>query len=97
MFIFVVRNILFLHLGTFVLLLAYAFLKYLQTHLSGRQFRQLFTWLVTLAAGLVFFGVIGLTYTGVVAPWSGRFYSLYDTGWVVHIPVNNYNVPWMKP
>ncbi len=68
--------------GTFVLLHALGFLKYIQVRLSSRQFRQLFTWLVVLAAALVFLGVVGLTYAGVVAPWSGRFYSLYDTGWV---------------
>ena len=36
--------------------------------------------LVTLAAGGVFAAVVGLTMLGVVAPWSGRFYSLWDTG-----------------
>ena len=33
-----------------------------------------------VSAGLVFAAVVGLTYAGVIAPWSGRFYSLYDTG-----------------
>ena len=66
--------------GTFALLNAYAFLKYVQIRVSGRQFRQLFTWAVIFAAGVVFLVVIALTYAGFVAPWSGRFYSLYDTG-----------------
>ena len=41
--------------------------------------------LVTLAAGGVFAAVVGLTMLGVVAPWSGRFYSLWDTGPFTHI------------
>ena len=68
--------------GTFALLNVYAFLKYVQIRVSGMQFRQLFTWAVIFAAGVVFLAVIALTYmyAGFVAPWSGRFYSLYDTG-----------------
>ena len=25
--------------------------------------------------------MVGLTYTGQIAPWTGRFYSLWDTGY----------------
>ena len=66
--------------GTFALLLAFGFLKYVQTKVSGKQFRQLFKWAVIICAGGVFLAVVGLTYAGIIAPWSGRFYSLYDTG-----------------
>lgn len=59
---------------------AYSFLKYVQAKVTWRQFKQLFTWFVLLAAALVFLAVVGLTYAGIIAPWSGRFYSLYDTG-----------------
>ena len=38
---------------------------------------------LVVSAGLVFLAVIVLTYAGYVAPWSGRFYSLYDTGYVI--------------
>lgn len=32
--------------------------------------------------------LIVLTYAGFVAPWSGRFYSLWDTGYAkIHIPI----------
>jgi len=32
--------------------------------------------------------MMGLTYCGYVAPWSGRFYSLWDTGYAkIHIPI----------
>lgn len=41
---------------------------------------------VTTAMLLVL--LIVLTYAGVVAPWSGRFYSLWDTGYAkIHIPI----------
>lgn len=66
--------------GTFSLLHAYSFLKYIQARVTGKQFRQLFKWAVITSAGLVFLAVVGLTYGGIIAPWSGRFYSLYDTG-----------------
>jgi len=26
-------------------------------------------------------GIVGLTYKGYIAPWTGRFYSLWDTGY----------------
>lgn len=74
--------------GTFVLLQAYAFLKYVQDYLTKQEFRSLFFFGVTGAAGAVFLAVVFLTYTGYVAPWSGRFYSLYDTGYAkIHIPI----------
>lgn len=41
---------------------------------------------VTTAMLLVI--LVVLTYAGVVAPWSGRFYSLWDTGYAkIHIPI----------
>ena len=66
--------------GVFLLLNAFAVLRYLQASLTGRQFKTLFFTAVVGSAGVVFVGVVGLTYMGYVAPWSGRFYSLYDTG-----------------
>jgi len=74
--------------GTFALLQAYAFLNYLKTKLSKTQFRRFFIVAVTLVAGLVFTAVVLLTYAGYIAPWSGRFYSLWDTGYAkIHIPI----------
>jgi dolichyl-diphosphooligosaccharide--protein glycosyltransferase len=35
-----------------------------------------------------FLGLVLLSLSGVIAPWSGRFYSLYDTGYAkIHIPI----------
>lgn len=74
--------------GVFILLNAFAVLRYLQASLTGRQFKTLFFAALVFSAGVVFIGVVGLTYMGYVAPWSGRFYSLYDTGYAkIHIPI----------
>jgi dolichyl-diphosphooligosaccharide--protein glycosyltransferase len=74
--------------GTFALIQAYAFLVYLRSKLSKTQFKQFFILSVGLVAGLVFVSVVGLTYGGYIAPWSGRFYSLWDTGYAkIHIPI----------
>lgn len=63
--------------GVFLLLNAYAFLKYLQNFMSRSDFKMLFFGSISAIAGLVFLGVVLLTYAGYIAPWSGRFYSLW--------------------
>ncbi|XP_054259074.1 dolichyl-diphosphooligosaccharide--protein glycosyltransferase subunit STT3B [Macrosteles quadrilineatus] len=74
--------------GVFMLLIAVAALKYMQSFLSKAEFRYLFTFATLGAAGVVFSTVVVLTYAGVIAPWSGRFYSLWDTGYAkIHIPI----------
>jgi dolichyl-diphosphooligosaccharide--protein glycosyltransferase len=74
--------------GVFALLQAVAFIKYVQTYLSKAEFKYFFIMSGSIAAALVFAVVVGLTWAGVVAPWSGRFYSLWDTGYAkIHIPI----------
>jgi len=74
--------------GVFVLLIVISALKYIQTILSKAEFKYFFTFAAFASAGLVFFTVVVLTYAGVIAPWSGRFYSLWDTGYAkIHIPI----------
>jgi dolichyl-diphosphooligosaccharide--protein glycosyltransferase len=74
--------------GVFCLLFAYSTITYLQSHLTKAEFRHFFFLAVLVSAGVVFLGVVGLTYAGYVAPWSGRFYSLWDTGYAkIHIPI----------
>ncbi|XP_044730393.1 dolichyl-diphosphooligosaccharide--protein glycosyltransferase subunit STT3B isoform X2 [Chrysoperla carnea] len=74
--------------GVFALLIAVGILKYLQSILSKSEFKYLFTVGLLSAAGVVFLTVVALTYAGVIAPWSGRFYSLWDTGYAkIHIPI----------
>lgn len=74
--------------GVFVLVQAYAFLKYLQSKISKQEFKLYLLGGSALVAGLVFITVILLTQLGYIAPWSGRFYSLWDTGYAkIHIPI----------
>ncbi|EEB17292.1 Dolichyl-diphosphooligosaccharide--protein glycosyltransferase subunit STT3B, putative [Pediculus humanus corporis] len=74
--------------GIFALLIAVATLKHMQTVLSKADFKHLFIVGGISAAVLVFLTVVILTYFGVIAPWSGRFYSLWDTGYAkIHIPI----------
>merc|ERR1712088_798095 len=74
--------------GVFALLQAIALLKYLQNYLTKSEFKTFFFFAASSAAGLVFLTVVGLTWAGVIAPWSGHFYSLWDTGYAkIHIPI----------
>jgi len=74
--------------GVFALLIAVATLKHLQTKLTKQEFKKLFIVGSLIAAGVVFATVVALTVAGVIAPWSGRFYSLWDTGYAkIHIPI----------
>jgi dolichyl-diphosphooligosaccharide--protein glycosyltransferase len=56
--------------------------------ISKSQFFVLFVSALTFT---LVFGVLIialLTYAGYIAPWSGRFYSLWDTGYAkIHIPI----------
>jgi dolichyl-diphosphooligosaccharide--protein glycosyltransferase len=74
--------------GVFALLQGYAFLIYMREKLSKKEFFYLFNVAIIGVAGIVFLAVVGLTYAGYIAPWTGRFYSLYDTGYAkIHIPI----------
>lgn len=74
--------------GVFALMFAVGFLKYLQTMMSKSEFKSLVIFGGFISAGIVFLTVVVLTYAGYVAPWSGRFYSLWDTGYAkIHIPI----------
>merc|ERR1719347_50962 len=74
--------------GVFALLQAVAFLTYIRGYLSKAEFKYFFLVAGSISAGVVFLVVVGLTWAGVVAPWSGRFYSLWDTGYAkIHIPI----------
>jgi len=74
--------------GIFGFLQVVAFLDYVRSSVTGRQFQ---TFLYTVVAGLFALGLaglVGLTSLGYIAPWSGRFYSLWDTGYAkIHIPI----------
>ncbi|KAG5717463.1 Dolichyl-diphosphooligosaccharide--protein glycosyltransferase subunit stt3, partial [Termitomyces sp. T112] len=67
-------------LGVFGLLQIVAFAQLVRSHVSSQQFQSI------VIAGVVTIGIlgalaiVGLTYKGWIAPWTGRFYSLWDTG-----------------
>ncbi|KAK4227229.1 family 66 putative glycosyltransferase [Podospora fimiseda] len=75
-------------LGIFGFLQLLAFLDYVRSAVPSKQF-QTFLWV--FAGGIFAIGLAGLviaTSAGIIAPWSGRFYSLWDTGYAkIHIPI----------
>jgi dolichyl-diphosphooligosaccharide--protein glycosyltransferase len=74
--------------GAFLLLQAVGGFLFIRSLVTFRDIQKLFFALVIGSAGVVFLGVVVLTYAGYIAPWSGRFYSLYDTGYAkIHIPI----------
>ncbi|KAG0016738.1 oligosaccharyl transferase stt3 subunit, partial [Entomortierella chlamydospora] len=75
-------------LGVFGLLQLYAFAELVRGYVSPKQFKTL------LKGGIASVAIVSvviltlLSLTGVVAPFTGRFYSLYDTGYAkIHIPI----------
>ncbi|KAK3693859.1 glycosyltransferase family 66 protein [Podospora appendiculata] len=75
-------------LGIFGFLQLVAFLSYVRSAIPGRQY-QTFLWLFaggTFAVALA--GLVIATSAGIIAPWGGRFYSLWDTSYAkIHIPI----------
>jgi dolichyl-diphosphooligosaccharide---protein glycosyltransferase len=67
--------------GVFGLMQIIAFVELVRSHVSSKQFQQLLMVSVIAAGILGTFAIIGLTYKGWIAPWTGRFYSLWDTGY----------------
>ncbi|KAF3910962.1 hypothetical protein AA313_de0200306 [Arthrobotrys entomopaga] len=75
-------------LGIFGLIQLVAFVDFLRGQVPTKQFNTLLRAIVVLIAVVSFVGLVTLTVTGVIAPWSGRFYSLWDTGYAkIHIPI----------
>lgn len=75
-------------LGIFGLLQLVGFFAFLRDQLPGKQFQTLLVALGGAIFGLMFVALVALTVSGTIAPWSGRFYSLWDTGYAkIHIPI----------
>lgn len=75
-------------LGIFGLAQLIGFAEFLRSRVPGKQFQTLLFGAVLLLFALAFLGLVLLTVTGTIAPWSGRFYSLWDTAYAkVHIPI----------
>lgn len=75
-------------LGIFGLVQLVGAAEFLRGRVPGKQFQTLLFGAVLLIFAVASLGLVLLTVTGTIAPWSGRFYSLYDTGYAkIHIPI----------
>ena len=75
-------------IGVFGLLQLVAFVEFIRSQVPNKQFQTLLRALILLVFAVSLGLLILLTVSGVIAPWSGRFYSLWDTGYAkIHIPI----------
>ncbi|KAK7417967.1 oligosaccharyl transferase stt3 subunit [Neonectria magnoliae] len=75
-------------LGIFGFLQLIGFIQFVRSAISGRQFQTFLVTLLVATFGLGIAGLVGLTSLGYIAPWNGRFYSLWDTSYAkIHIPI----------
>ena len=75
-------------LGVFGLLQIVAFVEWVRGQVPSKQFQTLLRGLVLVIFFVALGGLVLLTVSGTIAPWSGRFYSLWDTGYAkIHIPI----------
>lgn len=75
-------------LGVFGLLQLVAFANFLRSKVTPKQFMVTVVGSVAALVTLAALALVGLTYAGIVLPWTGRFYSLWDTDYAIqHIPI----------
>jgi dolichyl-diphosphooligosaccharide---protein glycosyltransferase len=75
-------------LGVFGLLQLWGFVEFIRSSVPSKQFATLLWGFVAAVFVLAFASLVLLTVGGVIAPWTGRFYSLWDTGYAkIHIPI----------
>lgn len=75
-------------LGVFGLVQLVAFAEHIRSQVSSKHFKTIAITSSATIIGIAFAGLVGLTVTGVIAPWTGRFYSLWDTEYAkIHIPI----------
>jgi dolichyl-diphosphooligosaccharide--protein glycosyltransferase len=67
--------------GVFGLLQLVAFVETVRKLVPGKQFQLLLRAFVIAAFVIAFAVLVVLTSSGWIAPWTGRFYSLWDTGY----------------
>lgn len=74
--------------GIFGFLQLIGFIQYVRSAISGKQFQTFLVTILVATFGLGLAGLVALTSLGYIAPWSGRFYSLWDTSYAkIHIPI----------
>jgi len=72
----------------FGLLQLVAFVKHMKSSVSEKQFQVLFQGGAVILGGAMLAAVVFASMSGVIAPWTGRFYSLWDTGYAKkYIPI----------
>ncbi|KAJ3085288.1 oligosaccharyl transferase stt3 subunit [Physocladia obscura] len=75
-------------LGFFCFVLIIAFIEMIRSHLSAQEFKSLFHGLIAAIGAAGVAGVVALVASGKIAPFTGRFYSLWDTGYAKkYIPI----------
>ncbi|KAK0510828.1 hypothetical protein JMJ35_006380 [Cladonia borealis] len=75
-------------LGVFGLIQLVAFVEFIRQQVPNKQFQTLLRSLILVIFAVSMGFLVLLTVSGVIAPWSGRFYSLWDTGYAkIHIPI----------
>jgi dolichyl-diphosphooligosaccharide--protein glycosyltransferase len=75
-------------LGVFGFLQILGFVDYVRSAISARHFKTFLASIVVICFVVGLGGLVLLTSLGYIAPWSGRFYSLFDTGYAkIHIPI----------
>lgn len=64
------------------------FVEFVRNGVPSKQFKTLLLGFMITVFAVAFGGLVLLTVSGVIAPWTGRFYSLWDTGYAkIHIPI----------
>ncbi|CAN3363017.1 dolichyl-diphosphooligosaccharide--protein glycosyltransferase subunit Stt3p [Diutina catenulata] len=75
-------------LGVFGLVQLVAFGDYVRSAVPHKQFKTFLTVSVVAVIAVGISGLFALTALGFIAPWTGRFYSLWDTNYAkIHIPI----------
>lgn len=75
-------------LGVFGLLQLVSFGDYVKSKVPSKQFKAFLVVSLSLVTVLGIGSLFALTALGWIAPWTGRFYSLWDTNYAkIHIPI----------
>ncbi|KAG6013938.1 oligosaccharyl transferase stt3 subunit [Claviceps lovelessii] len=75
-------------LGIFGFLQLIGFIQYVRSAIPSRQFQTFLVTILVATFGIGLIALVALTSLGYIAPWNGRFYSLWDTGYAkIHIPI----------
>lgn len=75
-------------LGVFGLLQLVSAGNYIKSQVPAKQFKSFLVFATIIVFGGGLLGLVALTYAGYIAPWTGRFYSLWDTNYAkIHIPI----------